>query len=222
MTKNKHLDSQKNMISSLYKLFSDRFEDKRKKAFEQERKLEKLIELLTKDEETEVKNNTEAKPHETEEIKVEFSSSKNEGKQKLDSQKFQQQTFFTLTGVVTELNKTGGFINHKHSFTKIIAGSAWAHLKVGSKLSFTLFEGSVPTIVLLESEWDDGPVEVPDTDNTVGYSTDVRTIIGSLVKVSEGIFTIETGSAQELFVPVADHPDLKWFFLEGDVVSFVW
>ncbi|CRL04786.1 CLUMA_CG017842, isoform A [Clunio marinus] len=59
-------------------------------------------------------------------------------------------------------------------------------------------------------------MKVPE--KSVECSTESRTIIGNIIKIQDEILHLETGSDRELFVPLHDYPDLKWFFVEGDVL----
>lgn len=104
---------------------------------------------------------------------------------------------------------------------KYVAKNDWDKLEVGSKVSFLLFEGCVRSIEKLDFDWDEVPDKsgVVEEETSIGYSTDYRTIIGSITSAQDGILIIETGRSQELHIPLEDHPDLKWFFIVGDVVS---
>lgn len=115
------------------------------------------------------------------------------------------------------MDETGGIINAKHYFAKINAESNWSNLKVGSKLSFLLFEGSVRRIELIEASWDDNEV-VMIQDEPEGYNTDCRTVLGTLNEIENEILIIETGS-ENVYVPLEDHPKLEWDFIPGDSVS---
>lgn len=77
------------------------------------------------------------------------------------------------------------------------------------------------TIELLESDWeqDDSPLAIPEIEEIIGYTTDVRTVNGSITSIENEILIVETGGSQELYIPLKDHPDLKWTFIVGDVVS---
>lgn len=128
-----------------------------------------------------------------------------------------------ILGVITSLNNVGGVINEKYKFTKIASMKYWSHLMVGSKLTFLLFEGCVRYIEMKESDWDDGSpqaVQIPCDDNPVLYNTDCRTVIGNIMHIKDEILYVETGNNQEMHILLANHPDLKWCFVEGDVVSF--
>lgn len=113
-------------------------------------------------------------------------------------------------------------------------------MKVGSKLTFLLFEGkrrsfnheyriimtlvqgSVRRIELKSVEWgDEEEIEVPDNSNAVGYTTGERTVHGTVFQVrNEGVLIVEIANDQEYNIQLKDHPQLKWEFEKGDNVSF--
>lgn len=126
-----------------------------------------------------------------------------------------------ILGLITSLTKEGGEINNKHKFMKFVARNDWDKLEVGSKVSFLLFEGCVRNIEKLDLDWDEAPNKsgIVEEEISIGYSTDYRTIIGSISCVQGGILIVETGGSQELYIPLVDYPNLKWFFIVGDVVG---
>lgn len=124
-----------------------------------------------------------------------------------------------ILGVVTSLDDSGGIINGIHEFTRKTAQSNWRNLKVGSKLSFLLFEGSVRRIELIDAGWDDNEVVKIPNSNAIGYNTDYRTVIGTLIEIENEILVIDTG--ENTCVPLEDHPHLKWDFVPGDSVSLL-
>jgi hypothetical protein len=96
-------------------------------------------------------------------------------------------------------------------------------MKVGRKLSFLLFEGAVSNIQLQEASWDETTevVVIPVDKKAVGYNTEMRTVVGSISEIADEILIVDTGNNHELYIPLAEHPNLKWFFMVGDVVSFI-
>lgn len=131
--------------------------------------------------------------------------------------------FHTLyaPGVVTSLHSTGGVINGKFPFTSLDARNNWENLKVGSKLSFVLFQGAIKRIEYSEPNWDENydNVEIPKDTNMIGYATDRRTVTGTISSINDGILMVDTGREQEVPVLLEDHPNLEWKFQEGDNVS---
>lgn len=126
------------------------------------------------------------------------------------------------TGVVTSLDDSGGEINGVHDFTKIVAKSDWNNLKVGSKLKFLLFEGSVRHMELLDSGWDeDEAIVIPPNKDIAGFSTDKRTVKGTIADIQNDILTVDIGGNNEQLIALEDHPELKWEFSVGDNVTFI-
>lgn len=93
-------------------------------------------------------------------------------------------------------------------------------MKIGRKLTFLLFEGTVSNIQLHEASWEDEALVIPENKKVVGYNTELRTVIGSISEIVDEILIIDTGRDQQLYIPLCEHPDLKWFFMVGDVVSY--
>lgn len=123
--------------------------------------------------------------------------------------------------MVTSLHSSGGVINGKYPFSSLDAQNNWTNLKVGSKLSFVLFQGLVKRIDFFEPNWDEiyDNFKIPEESNAVGYRTDKRTIAGTISNIHDRILMVDTGRDQEVPVSLDDHPDLKWKFQEGDNVS---
>lgn len=120
------------------------------------------------------------------------------------------------------MDVNGGVINGKYPFSMIIAAKQWKDMKVGSKLTFLLFDGTVRHIELHENGWDniDEEIQIPDESIAVGYNTDERTVNGSVLQVLDGdILVVELGGDQEHNIQMKDHPEVKWKFVKGDKVS---
>ena len=100
---------------------------------------------------------------------------------------------------------------------RINAMDSWTNMKVGHKLSFLLFEGTVSNIKLEEQSWEESPeIVIPEDKEVAGYNTDIRTVVGGITKIEDEILVIDTGNNQELYVPLTES---DWFFKIGDVVS---
>lgn len=95
-------------------------------------------------------------------------------------------------------------------------------MKVGNKVTFMLYEGKVRYLEVLESGWDTEDVEPIQEavmeEKSVGYNTDIRTVVGVIEEVQDEIITVDSGD-QKIFIPLGLHKDIKWTFVEGDVVS---
>lgn len=115
-------------------------------------------------------------------------------------------------------------INNRHSFNKILVKNEWKDLRVGNKLTFMLFEGEVRFIERVDLDWndmndDEADLETPIADdNAVVFKTDTRTVVGNIEDIQEEIITVDSGE-QKIFIPLENHKDVKWKFLEGDVVT---
>lgn len=122
-----------------------------------------------------------------------------------------------VKGVITSLSESSGIINNAFTFSKIVAKGEWTNMKVGQKLSFLLFEGTVSNIKLEDDGWDESPeIVIPEDKEVAGYNTDIRTVVGGITKIEDEILVIDTGNNKELYVPLTES---DWFFKIGDVVS---
>lgn len=119
------------------------------------------------------------------------------------------------------MSESEGVINGKHQFPKIVAKSDWSNLKVGSKLKFLLFEGSVRHMELLDASWDEGEEEVviPTNENIAGYDTELRHIKGTVVAIHLRIVTVQIDDNKEQLIDLDDFPKQNWDFMVGDNVS---
>lgn len=226
------------MFSMLFKCVQNFLEDqalaKARKQQEDEARLQHLVrELMKPDKEDDIENQANLDEQKNQPVEAETDAGsycvKTEGNEWLlrdlyrlvHSFKFQiLQSFFK--GVITELNNFGGTINEKHKFLKITAKRSFNNLRLGSKVSFLLFEGSVRSIEILEPDWDEKATDaivIPDNAKSVEYTTDCRTVIGKITKIEEEIITVDNGNNQEILIPLEKHPDIKYFFVEGDIVS---
>lgn len=206
------------ILKSIQNLLENRNEAAKRLQYEENLKLQELMKELNRDDENE--NETANR--------VETPVAKTETDKKLDCSKVEgmlikfslyriiKQQF--ISGLITSLTKEGGEINNRHKFMKYVAKNDWGRLEVGSKVSFLLFEGCVCSVEKIDPDWDEALAPVEE-ETSIGYSTDYRTIIGSVTSVQDGILVVETGGSQELHIPLEDHPDLKLFFIVGDVVS---
>lgn len=106
-------------------------------------------------------------------------------------------------------------------FTRAAAKGEWKDLKVGRKLTFILFEGHVSNLKLHETSWDEDieDVVIPENTKVIGYETSIRTVVCSISEITEDLMIVDTGENQHLYIPLADHQNLNWYFMVGDVVS---
>lgn len=118
---------------------------------------------------------------------------------------------------MTLLNNNGGVINGKHSFTKIKATDIWIALKVGSKLKYLLFDNEVVSLDLIEASWDDADLNknivIPQNTFKEGYNTELRTVMGTIEAISDGIITINVGKSKEY---VLLQESSEWTYMDGD------
>lgn len=190
-----------------------------RKAIENERKLDSYLRYLrgedNEKESTSTGQDSAFKPC------VEYNCVKNEGRHVGKSKEITKTMF--VSGVITSLNAFNGVINNEFLFSKIVAKREWEQMKVGRKLFFVLFEGTVSYIKLHEDSWDEPSeaVIIPEDAASIGFNTEIRTVIGNISEIANQILIVDTGADQELYISLSDHPDLKWFFMIGDVVSFL-
>lgn len=194
---------------------------KERKAIEDKRKLAACLRYLRGDDNKEESTGTgDLVAHS--QPPVEYNCIKNEGERESGNHWQSTNISHHFLGVITSLTESAGVINNKFAFSKITAKGEWSQMKVGRKLSFILFEGTVSNMKLHEMSWDETPevVVIPDDKKAVGYNTELRTVVGSISEIADEILIIDTGNNQELYIPLAEHSDLKWFFMVGDVVSY--
>jgi hypothetical protein len=129
-------------------------------------------------------------------------------------------TSLHLIGKVTSITESGGVINERFPFEKHVAQDYWNKIKVGSNLEFLLFEDRVSWIKLLEDDWscDSNDSKTSDDSLSEKYETVSRTVIGNLKEIQDEILVVDTGD-QNIYIQLKDHPNLKWKFVAGDVVS---
>lgn len=123
-----------------------------------------------------------------------------------------------ITGIVTSLNDKSGVINEKHEFPMVKALDFWSILKIGSKVSYLLFENTVASMKLIDAGWeDDYNMNYVIPKNTVkeGYRTELRTVLGAVDEINDDIITVDIGNSKE-YVPIDKSPE--WIFAVGDSV----
>ncbi|CAG9802598.1 unnamed protein product [Chironomus riparius] len=191
------------MFSLVYQyLFEKRPENIKKFEDEKRRKFDELIdELMRKDDENSDITGSEQHPDDSEINIAELSwkCTKNEG-------------------IVTSLNDKFGVINEKHEFPKIKALDFWSIIKVGSKVSYLLFENTVASMKLIDAGWEEDYNKnnvIPKNTFKEGYKTELRTVLGTIDEINDNIITVDIGNTKE-YVPIDETSE--WIFAEGDNV----
>lgn len=82
-----------------------------------------------------------------------------------------------------------------------------------------MYEGSTRQVSLVSDEWETNEVETIPVENPVGCSIDLRTVIGTVTTIEDGILKVEPDRLKPAYVELEKFPDLKWKFVEGDTVS---
>lgn len=119
---------------------------------------------------------------------------------------------------MTSLNDKSGIINEKHEFPMIKALDFWSILKVGSTVSYLLFENKVASMKLIDAGWEDDYNKnyvIPKVSVQEGYNTELRTVLGTIDEINDNIITVDIGNSKE-YVPIDMSPE--WTFAEGDNV----
>lgn len=214
------------MITLLYEQISKFIEKlkyrKQNEALARARKLEDiLMKLQDSDEETESSDVNSKLVN----ADVNYQCMKIEGEfcslQSFDDSKskFQILCIFLL-GIITQLGEAGGMINGKYHFAKSIAKREWTSLKIGTSLSFFVFEGVVRSVEIRDDIcWDDRAPDNPTISEnpvTVGYDIDHRTVLAVVVNTQDDFIIVSTSTNQEFYVHLKDYPNLEWNFSKGD------
>lgn len=93
----------------------------------------------------------------------------------------------------------------------------WNVLKRGSKVSFYLYKDTVESIKLLDAGWEEDYKENLINAKevlTANFSTDLRTVLGIVDEVSDGIITIDVGNSKH-FIPEPTDND-SYIYMKGD------
>lgn len=118
---------------------------------------------------------------------------------------------------MTFLDEKKGIVNDKYEFTKAKAAGFWNDLKIGSKLTFLVFENSIVSIKLIDACWEDdcnANIVIPKRTIKEGFKTDLRTVVGTIDEIQEELVKIDIGRNKE-YCPI----DLiHWIFAVGDNV----